>query len=271
MLPAAKTVVDTVMTAARARILPDGVSTLTPRLPHPIRLAGVDSATGTCSPSFAINVPSPWRQAIAVLRSCARDLSPTEISFRSLPEKLAPSTNSAVSAQMPEVLRQDRRAGDVEAARGVVDRAVARTSAARNSSISPGRALRRPMRIFCPCGAVLISSPADRASLINGLVSGLCIQRAPRSNGTSNVERSVWQRPPIWFDASTTITLRFAAMMRRAAAMPAAPAPTTTISASRGKGAAPARPPDHTGVPPARRTPTGNGGGSLSCHGFRGL
>ena len=58
---------------------------------------------------------------------------------------------------------------------------------------------------------------------------------------------SVWQRPPIWLAASTTITLRFAAMIRRAAAMPAAPAPITTMSASRGSGAAPARPPK-TGV-----------------------
>jgi len=59
---------------------------------------------------------------------------------------------------------------------------------------------------------------------------------------------SVWQRPPIWPAASTTITLRFAAMIRRAAAMPAAPAPITTMSASRGNGAAPARPPEKPGV-----------------------
>ena len=104
------------------------------------------------------------------------------------------------------------------------------------------------MRIFWPAGAVVISRPAARASLIIGLVSGLCIQRAPRSNGTSKVEASVWQRPPIWLKASTTITLRFAAMIRRAAAMPAAPAPITTMSASRGNGAAPARPPEKTGV-----------------------
>ena len=51
------------------------------------------------------------------------------------------------------------------------------------------------------------------------------------------------QRPPIWPVASSTITLRFAATMRRAAAMPAAPAPITTMSASRGNGAAHACPP----------------------------
>ena len=98
------------------------------------------------------------------------------------------------------------------------------------------------MRIFWPDGAVVISRPAARASLIIGLVSGLCIQRAPRSNGTSKLAVSVWQRPPIWLVASTTITLRFAAMIRRAAAMPAAPAPITTMSASRGNGAAATRP-----------------------------
>jgi hypothetical protein len=84
--------------------------------------------------------------------------------------------------------------------------------------------------------------------LIIGLVSGLCIQRAPRSNGTSKLGTSVWQRPPIWLAASTTITLRFAAMIRRAAAIPAAPAPITTISASRGNGAAIAPRPVKTGV-----------------------
>jgi hypothetical protein len=88
-----------------------------------------------------------------------------------------------------------------------------------------------------------MSSPALRASLIIGLVSGLCIHRAPRSNGTSNVVLSVRQRPPIWAAASTTITLRFAAWIRRAAAMPAAPAPITTISAWRGNGAPDARQP----------------------------
>src|ERR1019366_2046411 len=82
-----------------------------------------------------------------------------------------------------------------------------------------------------------MSRPALRAGLIIGLVSGLCIQRAPRSNAAANVAVSVRQRPPIWPAASTTITLRFAAWIRRAAAMPAAPAPITTISASRGNGA----------------------------------
>ena len=148
---------------------------------------------------------------------------------------------------------------------------LARTRAARNSSVSPARALRRPMRIFCPDGAGVISSPAARPSLIIGLVSGLCIHRAPRSNGTSKVEVSVSQRPPIWPAASTTITLRFAAMIRRAAAMPAAPAPITTMSASRGSGAAATRTAKRRHGRKGCATPTGSRGGSLSCHGFRRL
>src|SRR6266702_5816040 len=46
---------------------------------------------------------------------------------------------------------------------------------------------------------------------------------------------------PIWDAASTTTTLRLAAITRRAAAIPSAPAPITTMSASRGKVAAVAR------------------------------
>ena len=123
--PDVSTLVETVMMAARAAILPAGVSTLTSRLLQTIRLAGVDSATGACSPSLAIRVPRPWRQAIAALRSCARALSIAESSFRSLPAKLAPSTNSAAPAQSPRSFGSDRGAGRVElAARGLVDGAV---------------------------------------------------------------------------------------------------------------------------------------------------
>ena len=125
---------------------------------------------------------------------------------------LAPSTNSAVPPQSPRsrgrTEAQDTSALPREASSMA---RLARTSAARNSSVSPARALRRPMRIFWPRGAAEMSSPALRASLIIGLVSGLCIHRAPRSNGTSNVAVSVRQRPPIWPAASTTMTLRFAA------------------------------------------------------------
>src|SRR5665647_1917901 len=102
ILPAVSTLLDTVIIAARAEILPAGVSTVTSRPLQLTRLAGVDSETGTCSPSFAINVPRPWRQVIgALLRSGARALSIAETSFRSLPVALAPSTNSAVPTQSP--------------------------------------------------------------------------------------------------------------------------------------------------------------------------
>jgi len=149
---------------------------------------------------------------------------------------------------------------------------LARTSAARNSSISPARALRRPIRIVCPSGAAATSRPALRASRIIGLLSGLCSQRAPRSNGTPKVERSVMQRPPISLAASTTITLRLAAIIRRAAAMPATPAPITTISASRGGTAAPKAPRDEEpGLPQAPRRRKESRAASWSCHGFRKL
>ena len=59
ILPAASTLLDTVTTAARATILPAGVSTVTSRLLQEMRLAGVDSDSGTCSPSLAISVPNP--------------------------------------------------------------------------------------------------------------------------------------------------------------------------------------------------------------------
>ena len=229
--------------AARAAILPAGVSTATSRLLQLTRLAGVDSDTGICSPSFATSVPRPCRHATTTLRSCARALSIAEMSLRSLPVKLAPKTNSAVAAQSPRsfgsAVAQATSARPREASS--IAR-LARTRAARNSSVSPARALRRPMRILGASGTAETSSPALRASLIIGFVSGLFIHRAPRSTGTSNVAVSVRQRPPIWAVASTTITFRFAAMMRRAAAMPAAPAPITTISASRGNGAPQERP-----------------------------
>jgi len=98
---------------------------MTSRLLQLMRLAGVDSESGTCSPSFVISVPRPWRQAIAALRSCARALSITEMSFRSLPVALAPSHEFRRPRPIAEVLRQHRGAGHVgSAARGVVDGAV---------------------------------------------------------------------------------------------------------------------------------------------------
>ena len=271
MLPAASTLLDTVTMAARAAILPAGVSTVTSRLLQDMRLAGVDSDSGTCSPSFATSVPSPWRQAIAALRSCARALSIAETSFRSLPAKLAPSTNSAASRPVAEILRQAPTRRTTSALRARRRRWRGWRAPARREIPRSRRRARCGGRcgFSGPTAPARRRAPRARASLIIGLVSGLCIQRAPRSNGTSKVALSVRQRPPIWLAASTTITLRLAAMTRRAAAMPAAPAPITTMSASRGNGAAPARRAEQPAAPQAPRTPTGNRGGSLSCHGFR--
>src|SRR5471032_3201343 len=130
--------------AARAAILPAGVSTVTSRPLQAMWLAGVDSASGTSPPSLAISVPRPWRQAIAALRSCARALSIAETSFRSLPVALAPSTNSAVPAQSPRSLgstdAQDTSALPREASSMA---RLVRTRAARNSSVYPGRASRQ--------------------------------------------------------------------------------------------------------------------------------
>src|SRR5258708_15001278 len=59
--------------SARAAILPACVSTVTSRPLQVMRLTGVDSETGTCSPSFAISVPRPWRQATKIGRASCRE------------------------------------------------------------------------------------------------------------------------------------------------------------------------------------------------------
>jgi len=98
---------------------------------------------------------------------------------------------------------------------------------------------------------------------------GIGIVHPPRAAIERHLERavSVRQRPPIWPAASTTITLRFAAITRRAAAMPAAPAPITTMSASRGNGAAHALA-RIAGVAQTLRTPRESRAASLSCQWF---
>ena len=74
--------------------------------------------------------------------------------------------------------------------------------------------------------------PVCGASFATGLMSGMWIQCAPRSNGTPNVLVSVKQRPPIRSLASISAKRRLAAATRRAAAMPAAPAPIIAMSTS---------------------------------------
>jgi hypothetical protein len=153
---------------------------------------------------------------------------------------------------------------------------LARTRAARNSSVSPARALRRPMRIFWPSGAAAMSSPALRASLIIGLVSGLCIQRAPRSNGTSNVAVSVRHRPPIWADrppprspcgsppgsAAPRRCRRHRRRSRQCRPRAATPRPSADAKDRTKSRRVSAWLP---------RRPTGNRAASLSCQGFRKL
>ena len=270
MLPAASTLLDTVTMAARAAILPAGVSTVTSRLLQPTRLAGVDSASGTCSPSLAISVPRPWRQAIAALRSCARALSIAERSFRSLPVKLAPSTNSAAPAQSPRSFGSTEAQATSALPREASSMArLARTRAARNSSVSPARALRRPMRIFWPAGAAATSSPAARAELDHRVGVGIvhparaAIERHVEGRGIGEAAAADLARglhhdhlavrrhdAPRRGDAGSARRRSRQCQPRAAAARP-----------MRGR-RAPAS-------PQAPRTPTGNPGASLSCHGFR--
>jgi hypothetical protein len=124
---------------------------------------------------------------------------------------------------------------------------LARTSAARNSSVSPGRALRRPIRIFWPEARSRFQ--ARRREAIIGLVSGLYIQRAPIER---HAEGRIGGAAADLTRASTTIDL---AVRRhdRARRQCRRSAPITT-SASRGSGprAAPGR---HAASP---RPPTAN-------------
>src|ERR1043166_1102403 len=84
-----------------------------------------------------------------------------------------------------------------------------------------------------------MSSPARALSFATGLMSGMWITCAPRSNGTPNVRLSVMQRPPILSLASTSAKRLPAAATLRAAAIPAAPAPTIAPSVSPEAAAAP--------------------------------
>ena len=261
------------MMAARAAILPAGVSTVTSRPLQAMRLAGVDSASGTCSPSLAISVPRPWRQAIAALRSCARALSIDGDVLQVLAGGVGAEHEFRRPRPVAEILRQRRGAGHIGlAARGVVDGAVgAHQGGEKFLGFAGARVAAADADFLARAAPVTMSSPALRASLIIGLVSGLCIQRAPRSNGTSKVAVSVRQRPPIWPEASTTITLRFAAMdAPRRGDAGGARADHDNVGLARQR-RAPTRARRAPASPQGPRTPTGNRGASLSCHGFRKL
>ena len=72
----------------------------------------------------------------------------------------------------------------------------------------------------------------SRAIGVSGLRSATWIQEAPWSKGVPSERLSVKARPPMRLPASSTRTVRPSASSRRAAAMPAAPAPTTSTSTS---------------------------------------
>ena len=123
--PDVSTLLDAVMMAARAAILPAGVSTVTSRPLQAMRLAGVDSASGTCSPSFAINVPRPWRQAIGGIALLRADLVDRGKLLQILPRRIGAEQEFHRRGPVAEILRQDGSAGHIgPAARGIVDGAV---------------------------------------------------------------------------------------------------------------------------------------------------
>ena len=190
-----------------------------------------------------------------------------EISSRSLPQPKGPSTNSTRRLPVAEIVRQRLRAGTSALPRAASrDGAAARAPcAARKSSSSPSRALRRPMRMLLPARRRIDLEAGRGASLArSGLMSGLWSQCAPRSNGTPKVAVSVTQRPPMRSDASTSTKRRPAAASRRAAAMPAAPAPTIdhVDLARRRRGAAQSR---------RRAAQRGGGGEETSGGSMRGM
>ena len=113
------------MMAARAAILPAGVSTLTSRLLQTIRLAGVDSATGSLLAELGdqgAQTLAAGDRGIAVLR--ARLVDRRQI-LQVLAGEARAEHEFGGARPVAEILRQDRRAGRIElAARGLVDGAV---------------------------------------------------------------------------------------------------------------------------------------------------
>ena len=163
-----------------------------------------------------------------------RAKSTAETSARSLPQPNGPSTNSTVGRQSPRsfgsACAQEMSA--LPRAASAIAR-LARTSAARKSSISPSRALRRPIRTAGRAAPDRCRARSGR-ELRHRIDVGVWIQCAPRSNGTPKILVSVTQRPPTSPAASSTTNAPAGeAATRRAAAMPAAPAPTMTTSTGR--------------------------------------
>ncbi len=218
--------------AARATRRPRAVSISTPARPaHSMRVTGLDSCTGKPSPSLAITVPRPWRQYVSLSRSAAWAKSAADTSARSLAQAYGPSTNSTVLCQSNRSFGSPCAAGMSSLPRPASPMArLDRTIEVRKSSSSVARANRRPIRSCWLVVAGKISKPALVASAITGLRSGWRMKRAPMSNGAPNVCVSVKQRPPIRPVASISAKRARVPEMRRAAAMPAAPAPMIAIS-----------------------------------------
>ena len=143
------------MMAARAAILPAGVSTVTSRPLQAMRLAGVDSASGTSLAELGdqrAQALAAGDRGVAILRAGLvdrrkRPSDPCRWHWRRARIPPCPPSRRGPSAAPTA---QDTSALPREASSMA---RLARTSAARKSSVSPARALRRPMRIFWPSGA----------------------------------------------------------------------------------------------------------------------
>ena len=238
MLPATSTLLDTVMMAARAAILPDGVSTVTSRPFQATRFAGVDSASGKLPPSLV----DQRAQALAAADRIGAVLRVRPVHRGNVLQILAGGIGAEhefrCRGPVAEIFGQRGGAWHIGlAARGVVDGAVgadescekflgfagARVATAdadfltrgRRGDVEPGIARELDHRV-----GVGIVQPARAA--IERRVEGRAIGETAAADPGRRLDHD---------------HLAVCGLIRRAAAMPAAPAPITTMSASRGNGA----------------------------------
>ena len=125
MTPDVSTLLDAVTIAARAAILPAGVSTVTSRPFHSTRVARVDSATGTPLAEFG----DQRAQSLAAGQRGAAILRAGFVERGYILQILAGGVGAEQKFDRPgpfaQILRQRRGAGHIDfAARGVVDGAV---------------------------------------------------------------------------------------------------------------------------------------------------
>ena len=269
ILPATSTSVETVMMAARAAILPDGVSTVTSRPFQAMWLAGVDSASGKL-----LAEPRHQRaQALAAADRIGAVLRMRLVDRGNILQILAGGIGAEHEFRrrgpVAEIFRQRGGAWHIGlAARGVVDGAVgadencekflgfagSRVATAdanlptqrRHGDVEPGIARELDHRV-----GVGIVQPA-RAT-IERRVEGRAVGKAAAAARAT---------------ASITITLRFAAMIRRAAAIRRRRRRSRQYR-PRAAMACPRRDRQAPALPQSPRTPTENRGASMSCHGFR--